>query len=134
MCHLASEKKKNSAPVNEPFEYEPAECFDKVKSASRGRPKLILNAVGQRVVEALGAVMATEFYVFGGKEPLPEKKFRVLYKRVQETTGVTATLHQLRKSFTTFAVKSDVPPDVLKTILGHKNISTTMDIYNEVRE
>ncbi len=54
---MASEKKNNTAPT-EPFEYEPAECFDKVKT--RGRPKLILNAVGQRVVEALGAVMATE--------------------------------------------------------------------------
>ena len=39
-------------------DYEPASCFDKVKT--RGRPKLILNAVGQRVVEALGTVMATE--------------------------------------------------------------------------
>lgn len=84
--------------------------------------------------ELEGKVKAPELYVFGGKAPLPEKKFRVLYKRFQETTGVTATLHQLRKSFTTFAVKSDVPPDVLKTILGHKNIYTTMDIYNEVRE
>lgn len=54
---MASEKKNNTAPT-EPFEYEPAECFNKVKT--RGRPKLILNAVGQRVVEALGAVMATE--------------------------------------------------------------------------
>ena len=55
---MASEKKNNTAPNTEPFEYEPAECFDKVKT--RGRPKLILNAVGQRVIEALGAVMATE--------------------------------------------------------------------------
>lgn len=73
-------------------------------------------------------------YVFGTKRPLPEKKFRVLLKNYQKETGITATLHQIRKSFTTVAVKSDVPPDVLKTILGHKNISTTMDIYNEVRE
>lgn len=57
---MASEKKNNTAPNTEPFEYEPAECFDKVKTGSKGRPKLILNAVGQRVIEALGAVMATE--------------------------------------------------------------------------
>ncbi len=73
-------------------------------------------------------------YVFGGKRPLSEKAFRVNYKKFQESTGVTATLHQLRKSFTTMAVKSGVAPEVLKTILGHKNISTTLDIYNEVRE
>lgn len=57
--------KKNKTPESEIgttesslFDYEPAECFDKVKT--RGRPKLVLNAVGLRVIEALGAVMATE--------------------------------------------------------------------------
>lgn len=73
-------------------------------------------------------------YVFGGEKPLTEKAFRVRYKKFQEHTGVTATLHQLRKSFTTMAVKSGVAPEVLKVIIGHKNISTTLDIYTEVRE
>ena len=56
------------------------------------------------------------------------------YKKFQESTGVTATLHQLRKSFATAAVDANVPPDVLKEIIGHKDISTTMNIYAEVRE
>lgn len=73
-------------------------------------------------------------YVFGDKKPLTEKAFRYRYKRYQEATGITATLHQLRKSFTTMAVKSGVSPEVLKVIVGHKNISTTLDIYTEVRE
>ena len=37
--------------------YQPADCFDKVKT--RGRPKLKLNATGIRVIEALAAVQCT---------------------------------------------------------------------------
>lgn len=38
-------------------DYEPAACFDKIKT--RGRPKLKLNAVGVRVIEALASVQCT---------------------------------------------------------------------------
>ena len=76
---------------------------------------------------------APSHYVFGGKEPMTEKAFLYRYKKFQEQTGITATAHQLRKSFATFAVESNVPPDVLRTIIGHKDISTTLNIYAEVR-
>ena len=48
--------------------------------------------------------------------------------------GITSTLHQLRKSFATAAVDANVPADVLKEIIGHKDISTTLNIYAEVRD
>lgn len=74
-----------------------------------------------------------EHYVFGGEKPLTEKRYRVLYAQFQEQAGVSCTLHQLRKSFATYAVERDLPPDVLKAILGHKDISTTLNIYAETR-
>lgn len=43
--------------------YEPASCFDKVKT--RGRPKLKLNATGLRVIEALAMVQCTEEEIAG---------------------------------------------------------------------
>ena len=73
-------------------------------------------------------------YVFGGEKPLSEKAYRYRLKKYSERTGVTATLHQLRKSFATAAVAADIPPDVLKSIIGHADISTTLNIYAEVRE
>ena len=72
-------------------------------------------------------------YVFGTDKPLPEKAYRYRLERFQKETGTTSTLHQLRKSFATMAVGADVPPDVLRSIIGHKDISTTMNIYAEVR-
>lgn len=75
-----------------------------------------------------------QHFVFGGAAPLSEKKFRYQYSKFQKETGVTATVQQLRKSFATIAVGANIAPDVLKSIFGHKNISTTLNIYAEVRD
>ena len=73
-------------------------------------------------------------FVFGDEKPLSEKKFRYMYAKFQKETGITATLQQLRKSYATMAVGANIPADVLKSIFGHKDISTTLNIYAEVRE
>ena len=75
-----------------------------------------------------------EHYVFGGEEPLSEKQYRLMYAKFQRITGVTATAHQLRHSYATLAVESKVPEDVLASIFGHRDITTTLNIYSEVRE
>lgn len=77
---------------------------------------------------------AASHYVFGGKTPMTDKAYRHAYKMYQKKTGINATAHQLRKSYATMAVDANVPPDVLKTIIGHRDISTTMNIYAEVRD
>lgn len=73
-------------------------------------------------------------FVFGGESPMTHRAYCRAYKKYKAATGVEATAHQLRKSFATMAVDSNVPPDVLKAIIGHKDISTTMNIYAEVRD
>lgn len=42
------------------------------------------------------------------------------------------TCHTLRHAFATRAIESGMKPQVLKTILGHSNISMTMDLYAHV--
>lgn len=73
-------------------------------------------------------------YVFGGVAPMTDKAYRYAYECFKKKTGITATAHQLRKSYATMAVDANVPPDVLKSIIGHKDISTTLNIYAEVRD
>ena len=75
-----------------------------------------------------------DHYVFGDEKPLTEKAYRHLYKKYKERVGISSTLHQLRKSFATAAVDANIPVDVLKEIIGHRDISTTLNIYAEVRE
>ncbi len=75
-------------------------------------------------------------YVFSddGKKPLSQKRFRTLEKHYKAETGITATLHQLRKSFATISVKVGIQPKTLQSIMGHKNITTTYNIYADVRK
>ena len=96
---------KNKTTENTPFDYEPAECFDKVKT--RGRPKLILNAVGQRVVETLGAVMATEQdgTYKKGNAVFPFTSGELLDERLDEAKVVFFSGEKAYKPLTEFLVE-----------------------------
>lgn len=52
----------------------------------------------------------------------------------KEKTGLRCTLHQLRHSFTTMCVEAGLPVKTIQEILGHSNISTTMDVYADFRK
>lgn len=75
-----------------------------------------------------------DHFVFGGEKPLSEKAFRYQYQKFQKATGITATVQQLRKSYATMAAGANLDPDVLASIFGHEDITTTLNIYAEVRE
>ena len=69
-----------------------------------------------------------------GEKPLTNRRFQTLSTHYKEATGVTATAHQLRHSFATIAFELGVPVKSVQEILGHKQISTTMDLYTDFRE
>jgi integrase len=69
-----------------------------------------------------------------GKEPLSNSRYCTLMSHYQKETGVTCTAHQLRHSFATIAFEADLDPKTVQEILGHKQLSTTMDIYTSFRE
>lgn len=99
---------------------------------------------GHRVVPLLPALKAellkrkgkVSDYIISdsGKEPLTNRRYITLMDSYRRSTGVSATAHQLRHSFATIAFESDVPAKALQEILGHKQLSTTMDIYTDFRE
>jgi integrase len=105
----------------------------KTEAGERSIP--IVDALRDRLTIMMETKHNPEHYVFGtGDKPLSEKAYRYRLKKYSENLGISATLHQLRKSFATAAVDAEVPPDVLKEIIGHRDISTTLNIYSEVRE
>ena len=69
-----------------------------------------------------------------GETLLTKKRFITLYKKFKESTGVSCTAHQLRHSFATFAFEAGVSLKAAQQILGHAQISTTMDIYTDFRK
>ena len=69
-----------------------------------------------------------------GKSPLTNRRYITLFDHYRKETGITATAHQLRHSFATVAFEADLDPKSVQEILGHKQLSTTMDIYTQFRE
>ncbi len=69
-----------------------------------------------------------------GEKPLTNRRFITLSRKFREATGVSCTAHELRHSFATVAFENDVPAKAVQEILGHKQLSTTMDIYTDLRK
>lgn len=98
---------------------------------------------GKRKVPLLGALEALlsderrKGYIFtpdGGKSLLWRSQAQRLYKSFQDQTGLTITAHQIRHGYATALFEAGVEPKVAQQLLGHAQISTTMDIYTHVRE
>lgn len=69
-----------------------------------------------------------------GESPLTNRRFTTLSKEFRERTGTSCTAHQLRHSFATVAIENEISPKIVQEILGHKQLSTTMDIYTDLRK
>jgi integrase len=69
-----------------------------------------------------------------GKTPLTNRRFITLMNKYRSETGVTCTAHQLRHSFATIAFEAGIPAKSVQEVLGHAQLSTTMDIYTEFRK
>ncbi len=76
-----------------------------------------------------------ERYIFSddGKTPLTSRRYITLFNNYKKATGITCTAHQLRHSFATIAFENGIEPKVVQEILGHKQLSTTLDIYTDFR-
>lgn len=64
---------------------------------------------------------------------ITESHLLMKIKRYSRATGANATFHQLRHAFATICFEAGLEPKDVQHILGHANISTTMDIYTDWR-
>ncbi len=69
-----------------------------------------------------------------GIKPLTNKRYDLIYRDFRQKTGVKSSLHQLRHSFATIAFESGLDPKMIQMILGHKDVSTTLNIYTDFRQ
>ncbi len=59
-----------------------------------------------------------------------EKRWSIYCKE----SGVTATPHQFRHAYATMLFEAGIPPEEAQALLRHAQLSTTMDVYTDLRE
>lgn len=68
-------------------------------------------------------------------KPILNSAYNIILRRICEKSGIEKfSMHELRHTFATRCIQSGMTPKTLQGILGHANISTTMDIYVHVTE
>ena len=90
-------------------------------------------------LDRLRAVMephrgAPDTFVLGGDKPMTKQAYYCLLKRFQKEAGTTCTPHQLRHAFATLCFEAGIPEKTAQGLLGHAQLSTTADIYTELRD
>ena len=113
---------------NKPFIKEP-----KTERGNRFIP--LLSPLKEKLLPLKETLKPTSFIISKtGEEPLTVRQYEILYNDFKKKTGITCTAHQLRHSFATIAIENGIPAKTVQELLGHKQISTTLDIYTEFRK
>ena len=68
----------------------------------------------------------------GGKTPAPDWKISRRYEAYQKRSGVTVSPHEIRHGYATALHEAGVDYKTAQKLLGHAQLSTTMDIYTDI--
>lgn len=89
----------------------------------------ILDKLYEKLTPGTGPVFPRED---GGY--LTDRQLMRRWEKYQKLTGVTCTPHQLRHAYATMLFEAGIDAKDAQYLLGHAQLSTTMDIYTEIRE
>lgn len=64
---------------------------------------------------------------------MTEGRYQARYEKYQQESGVKSTAHQLRHSYASMLYEAGIEPKDMQELLGHAQLSTTMDIYTDLR-
>lgn len=87
------------------------------------------------LAEKLSPRLPTEL-VFSKSDgsPLDDSAFKANWNEYKNASGVNITPHQLRHAYATVLFDAGIDPKDAQELLGHAQLSTTMDIYTHISE
>lgn len=126
--------KKNIIKVNKSVYHEGDKGKVKAPKTSESNRIIPLLAPLREVLEEKRGKAQDYIISDDGKTPLTQRRYETLYATYKREVGISCTAHQIRHSFATIAIAQGIPAKTIQEILGHRHISTTLDIYTELRE
>jgi len=104
--------------------------IDSPKTAESCREIPITGELAAILYEYAGASPCDLFVISGLKQPTEPQTMRNHFKRVAASLGLSMhRFHGLRHTFATRCVESRCDYKTLSSILGHSNVSTTLNLY-----
>lgn len=89
----------------------------------------ILNALIDKITPGTGLVFPNK-----DGDLMKESQFRDAWEAYCKESGVSCTPHQLRHAYATMLFEAGIPPEEAQVLLRHAQLSTTMDVYTDLRE
>ncbi len=77
------------------------------------------------------------FYNKENKTLITTNQVNMAFKTICKNAGINkpdVNQHMLRHTFTTRCVEAHIPPEVLKSWLGHSSVDITIDIYTDIQK
>ncbi len=104
------------------------ESSPKTKHSLREIP---INRELMRILRSIKKVVNEDFYVLTNEiSPIEPRTYRAYYKALMKKIGIPPLkFHCLRHSFATRCIESNCDYKTVSVILGHSDISTTLNLY-----
>ncbi|MEA4928362.1 MAG: tyrosine-type recombinase/integrase [Candidatus Limiplasma sp.] len=103
-----------------------------------GTPKTKAGVRAVPILSGLEKILKDERgigWLFGNRwdTPIHDEKYKAMWESIKKKINIYgATAHTFRHTFITLAALANVNPVTVKTIVGHANIQTTLNIYTHV--